>query len=167
MNRKCKREALAYMVGEDSPDLYDVPSVKVGDGAISIEYVDTSSNHPYVGIITVFSNGAMSCSITNRDYKEMLSQDYLTISGDGKEPESVDFGAYTFITSEDNDPERFKRIKQFLVDNNIELKYASEQEMDNERLEQYEDLNIDDLIEYENIIEDRENDEDEFHPKHF
>ena len=167
MNRKSKRETIAYMVDEESEDLYLVPSVKVGDGAIEIVYVDENSKKPYVGSITVYSNGAITCTILNKEYTEMIFQDYLAISGETRELNPEDYGAYSFITSEVNDVERFKRIKQFLTDNNIELKYASEEQMKLDFFKKYDDVTIDDLIENENKQEENDLDEEEIHPKHF
>ena len=163
MSKDFNMEAIGYMIDEDSEDRYIVSSIKPGDGAITINYNDYSCEYPYVGNITVYSNGAITCSIDNQKYINKIYNDYVAISGEKHEPLPDEIGNYRTIISNDEDIERFKRAKVFLAEKNIELKTASERRMESEMLERYDDVTIDDLVAGTDRQEEKDYDEGEYH----
>ena len=54
-------------------------------------------------------------------------------------------------------------MKNFLAENNIPLKTASEKDMERELMEEYNDVTIDDMIEGSNRAEENDYDEGEYH----
>ena len=163
MNKDFKMEAVGYMIDEKSYDRYVVSSIKPGDGAISIIYSDYSCEDPCVGEIIVYSNGAITCSIENPKYLNKIYNDYVAISGEKHEPLPEEIGIYREIISTDEDVERFKRVKIFLAEKNIELKTASEKSMESDMIDKYKDVTIDDLINGSNRQEEKDYDEGEYH----
>lgn len=163
MNKDFNMEAVGYMIDEESEDRYVVSSIKPGDGAISIIYSDYSCEDPCVGNITVYSNGVITCSIENQKYLNKIYNDYVAISGEKHEPLPEEIGIYREIISKDEDVERFKRVKIFLAEKNIELKTASEREMENEMISEYEDVTVDDLVASADRQEEKDYDEGEYH----
>lgn len=163
MSKDFNMEAIGYMIGEDSEDRYIFASLQPGDGAITINYSDYSCEDPYVGSITVYSNGSISCSIDNPKYINRIYNDYVRISGEKHEPLPEEIGIYRTIIGKEEDVERFKRVKEFLAENNIELKTASEREMENEMISEYEDVTVDDLVASADRQEEKDYDEGEYH----
>ena len=165
MSKNFEIEATASVIDEDSVYLDVSKNLKVGDALIEISYSSDNPEikHPYLGSITVFSNGVINLLVSNKLYVDRLYHDYKIISGESFEPKPTDFDPYAEITSPDMDRTRFLRAKQFLDDNNIELIYSEEEKVDEYYYDKYFSKTVDDLVEGSNKLEEKDYDEGEYH----
>ena len=103
--------------------------IDVGTAYIDINYKYNDGNENdrvswYAGTITVFRNGYIRCIIEDDEYSDLIYKDYVTIKGDNKEEKSY------YIRSEDKDGSRWSRLRDFLIQNNLEIKYKEDLEID-------------------------------------
>ena len=164
MNKDFEIAAIARMIEANSYELQMYNSLKVGDGVIDIQYADYfNKENPFVGHIVVYSNGLITYSINNQQYLNRIYNDYAKISGIMHEPKPEVFDPNQTHVSNDLDKERFERAKQFVKSLNIELKYVTEEQINQDYLEKYEDVTVDDLVENSNKLEEQDYDEGEYH----
>ena len=146
MKKKFEISAVASLVDNEFVDLnlgefQQNPNVpKVGDGFIAISYYDpTLADNSFFGDIFVFRNGLIMSTIFRSDFDgndgfdpehvQKITSDFKTILGEQYEP-NVDESYTLDLVSKEIDPERFNRVKKFLVDNNIELLFSEDEKDD-------------------------------------
>ncbi len=124
------RKAIASVIDEESVTMEILDNLKIGDGKISIDYYLDNCDYSF-GSITVYSNGGIIVVIDEEEYANVIYNDYLKINGSN--PQSLqdmkaDYGMSTI--SNDFDKERWNRVKKLIADNNIELRYLEDINMD-------------------------------------
>ena len=146
------RKAIGSMVDEETMDIDLVGNLKPGDGRICIEYYLDDAEYPF-GCLTAYSNGGICVNIDKVEYGDVIYKDYLLINGDNPLPRQEMIDSYEMpIISVDYDVERWKRAKKFLADNNIELAYLEDINMDRAELQN---------MDYEDYLEKEKNDLEE------
>lgn len=151
-------KAVASSINEENIDLALADGLKVGDGEIHLDYYleDYDRYLNSLGSITVYSNGKIFVDIDSNEYGSYIYKDYLKINGDNPEPLEGHIGIEGIpIVSEDFDKSRWDRVKKFIVDNNIELKYLEDINMD---YAEYEEITYEDYMERnKKILEEYKN----------
>ena len=157
-------EAIASVIDKDSFYLNLIDSLKPGDGSIELRYGNSSSSeHPYLGSITVYSNGIITLTVSNKLYANRLYYDYKTISGESYEPKPEYFSPYGELVSKDFDKGRFLRIRDFIKEHNISLTYAEEEKIADYYFNKYFALTDDDLLNGSEKLEKKDYDDGEYH----
>ena len=125
------KKAFASVIDKETKDLdifHDV--VKVGDGKISLNYFLDGINISF-GSLEVYSNGAICMNVYEIEYYDVVYNDYLKINGDNPKPKPKVIDEFSSsIFGDDLDVERWKRLKKYILDNNIELVYSEDLTMD-------------------------------------
>ena len=145
------RKAIGSVVDEETIDLDVVENLKIGDGRICIEYYLDNAEYPF-GCLIVYSNGGICVDIDNVEYGDVIYKDYLLINGANPLPRQGIIASIEMpIIGIDYDKDRWKRAKDFLKENDIELTYLEDINMD--RAEE-EHLTYEDYLEKEKAMLD-------------
>lgn len=134
MDDKLLLRAYACAVTEENQFAFSHEAT-VGTGYISIEYnhMDSPSGDNFLsdnsfaaGEIEVWSDGFSACSIFCEDAAPRIVEDFEKISGYSERPTKV------FWESPVLDASRWHRIKEFIEENDLELRYSEEEAVERE-----------------------------------
>ena len=123
--------ATATVVGENEINEIEYLGVKPGTGRITLKFERTNprkneyGDEEYdIGTIVVYASGEMYLSWEDNKNLEGLYQIFKAIHGPNAPELPKNNNLKMPLISSGLDKERFQRVKAFLKDNNIELKYS-------------------------------------------
>ena len=152
MLKALKREAIAYMVDENSYDP-KFPIIKPGDGVIDISYKEYDLDGyviDTVGVISAYSSGVIEVAIYDEECSTNIIKDYEKITGIKMNNEDLFSSIHNSFIPKEQNKIWFKNIKQFIDENEIELTYESDVEIEADICDMYQ------MIENHNYLEQKE-----------